>query len=49
MNFEALQAVRESCRTYSDKPVSRETLTHLVDVARMCPDGYWDGSHGIML
>lgn len=39
MNFEALQAARESCRVYSEKPVSRENLTHLVDVARMCPSG----------
>lgn len=39
MNFEALQAARESCRVYSDKPVPREALTHLVDVARLCPSG----------
>ncbi len=39
MNFETLQAARESCRVYSDKPVSRETLTHLVDVAHNCPSG----------
>ena len=39
MNFENMQAARESCRIYSDKKVSRETLTHLVDVARMAPSG----------
>ena len=39
MNFEYMQAARESCRIYSDKKVSRETLTHLVDVARMAPSG----------
>ena len=31
MDFETLQLKRESCRVYSDKPVSRETLTHLVE------------------
>lgn len=39
MNFEELQAVRESCRIYSEKPVPRELLTHLVDVARLSPSG----------
>lgn len=39
MDFETLQLKRESCRVYSDKPVSRETLTHLVDVARLSPSG----------
>ena len=39
MNFETLQAARESCRAYSEKPVSREILTHLVDVARLSPSG----------
>lgn len=39
MNFEVLQAARESCRVYSDKAVSREDLTHLVDVARLSPSG----------
>lgn len=39
MDFEALQLARESCRVYSGKPVPREALTHLVDVARMCPSG----------
>lgn len=39
MNFEMLQTVRESCRAYSGLPVSRETLTHLVEVARLCPSG----------
>ncbi|MDY3617456.1 nitroreductase family protein [Agathobaculum sp.] len=39
MDFQALQAARESCRVYSSKPVSRETLTHLVDVARLSPSG----------
>ncbi len=33
MDFEALQAARESCRVYSDRPVPREALAHLVDVA----------------
>lgn len=39
MRFEELQAKRESCRIYSDKPVSRETLTHLVEVAHWSPSG----------
>lgn len=39
MKFEELQAVRESCRKYSDKPVLREDLTRLVDVARLSPSG----------
>ena len=39
MDFEALQAARESCRVYSDRPVPRETLAHLVDVARLAPSG----------
>lgn len=39
MNFEELQAARESCRVYSDKKVARELLTRLVDVARMAPSG----------
>lgn len=39
MNFEELQAVRESCRVYSEKAVPREALTHLVDVARLSPSG----------
>ena len=39
MDFEALQATRESCRVYSDRPVPRETLAHLVDVARLAPSG----------
>lgn len=39
MDFAALQAARESCRVYSDKPVPREELTHLVEVARLCPSG----------
>lgn len=39
MDFASLQAARESCRVYSDKPVSREVLTHLVDVARLSPSG----------
>ena len=29
MDFEALQAARESCRVYSDRPVPREALAHL--------------------
>lgn len=39
MNFESLQAARESCRVYADRPVAREDLIHLVDVARLCPSG----------
>lgn len=39
MKFEELQNIRESCRVYSDKPVSREILAHLVDVARLSPSG----------
>ena len=39
MDFEALQLKRESCRVYSEKPVPRDVLTHLVDVARMSPSG----------
>ena len=31
--------IRESCRVYSEKRVSREDLTHLVDVARFSPSG----------
>ena len=37
MDFETLQHTRESCRVYSDRPVSRETLAHLIDVARLSP------------
>ena len=36
-DFEALQRTRESCRVYSEKPVSRELLTHLVEVAGLSP------------
>ena len=39
MDFESLQAARESCRAYSDRPVPRDVLTHLVDVARLSPSG----------
>lgn len=39
MDFETLQRTRESCRVFDDRPVSREALTHLVDVARLCPSG----------
>lgn len=39
MDFKEIQAARESCRTYADKPVEREKLTQLVDVARLCPSG----------
>lgn len=38
-DFEALQRTRESCRVYSDKPVPRELLTHLVEVAGLSPSG----------
>ena len=37
MNFEELQMKRESCRVYADRPVTREQLVHLVDVARFAP------------
>ena len=39
MEFESLQAARESCRAYTSEPVPREVLTHLVDVARLSPSG----------
>lgn len=39
MEFEKLQQRRESCRVYSERPVSREDLVHLVDVARLSPSG----------
>ena len=39
MEFEALQNARESCRAYSDRPVPRELLIHLIDVARLAPSG----------
>lgn len=39
MDFKELQLKRESCRVYSDKPVSREVLTNLVEVARFSPSG----------
>ncbi len=39
MDFDALQAKRESCRAYSDRPVSWERLTRLVDVSRRLPSG----------
>ena len=39
MDFSALQMARESCRAYQDKPVSRDTLTHLIDVAHYSPSG----------
>lgn len=37
MNFEELQNTRESCRVYSDRPVPRNLLTRLAEVARLCP------------
>ena len=40
MNFEELQMKLESCRVYADRPVTREQLVHLVDVARFAPLGY---------
>ncbi len=39
MDFDALQAKRESCRAYSGRPVSWERLTRLVDVSRRLPSG----------
>lgn len=39
MRFEELQKKRESCRVYSDRPVAREDLLHLIDVARLSPSG----------
>ncbi len=37
--FEAIQA-RRSIRRYQDKPVSRETLTKLLEAARVAPSAY---------
>lgn len=37
MDFKELQLKRESCRIYSDKPVPRELLTELIEVARLSP------------
>lgn len=37
MNFFELVSRRESCRAYSDKPVSRDQLVRMIDTARMAP------------
>ena len=37
MNINELIVKRESCREYSDKPVSLEQLKAIVDIARMAP------------
>lgn len=39
MEFMDMQLKRESCRIYSEEPVSREMLIRLVDVARLSPSG----------
>ncbi len=37
--FEALQFARESCRVYADRPMERETLRKLVELAALSPSG----------
>ncbi len=39
MNFQELILTRESCRAYSDKPVSREDLLTLAEAGRLTPSG----------
>lgn len=39
MDFMEMLAVRESCRSYQDKPVSREDLLKIVEAARLAPSG----------
>lgn len=39
MEFEVLQNTRESCRAYSSRPVPREQLDRLVEVAHLSPSG----------
>lgn len=37
MTFEEMLEKRESCRAYSDRPVSREDLMKLVEAGRLTP------------
>ena len=39
MNFFEMMQTRQSCRSYQDKPVSREDLMKLVEVGRLSPSG----------
>ena len=39
MTFEEMLEKRESCRAYSDRPVSREDLMKLVEAGRLTPSG----------
>ena len=39
MNFMELVQARESCRSYQDKPVTREQLVNIVEAGRLSPSG----------
>lgn len=39
MTFEEMLEKRESCRAYSDRPVSRDDLMKLVEAGRLTPSG----------
>ena len=39
MDFEKMLMARESCRSYQDKPVTREQLLKIVEAGRMSPSG----------
>ncbi|MGN1031597.1 MAG: nitroreductase family protein [Butyricicoccaceae bacterium] len=39
MDFMSMLAARESCRSYQDKPVSREDLTKIAEAGRLSPSG----------
>ena len=39
MSFMDMVYQRESCRSYQDKPVSRELLTKMVETGRLAPSG----------
>ena len=39
MTFQEMLERRESCRAYSDRPVSREDLMKLVEAGRLSPSG----------
>ena len=39
MNFMELVQARESCRSYQDKPVTREQLVKIVEAGRLSPSG----------
>ena len=39
MTFQEMLEKRESCRAYSDRPVSREDLMKLVEAGRLSPSG----------